>query len=231
MNALRLFCVSAAGAALVVTGAAAQSAPSDSPYGSIPSPYEGVAPKPSKNEPPARGNKAVGMGPLAEFLPQTGGNDVWRYRNDGESFRVTNENDAGSIDYVYVGTLDGADRRIEARVRLAGGAPDGFAGLLLGFDERTRDYHIFALSPNGSVSIFRHDREGFRPLIQSTNDAVRSGENVLTVEERGDDLRFLVNGVQIAEIGSDGLGEGAVGVGAGGLVDATFASFDVQRLD
>ncbi|MEM9168569.1 MAG: hypothetical protein AAGC56_02860 [Pseudomonadota bacterium] len=192
---------------------------------------------PTRNAPPAGPSPDVspassagapsGMGALAAYLPQTGGAGAWRYRNAGATFALSNQTDPNSIEYVYVGALDGQDRRVAATVALEGGAPQGFAGLLLGFDGARKAYHVFSISPNGGVSIFKRDEGGFRPTIQSTTDAVRAGPNVLEVREQGDSVTFLVNGTEIAELASAGLGSGDVGIAAGGLVDALYTNFSV----
>ena len=167
---------------------------------------------------------APGMGPLTRHLAEAGQRGAWAYAHTPRGFVVTGR-DPDSLDYAFTREGTGADRTVSMRVTVSPG--EGFAGILLGFEPGGPSYHAFTVGADGVVSVWRRDEGGFRPVIQSRTGALHAGENALAVIERGDAVRFLLNGEQVAEIESRGLGEGGVGYLAGGRVEAALSGFTV----
>jgi len=186
------------------------------------------------NPPEPAQAQPAGLGALAEFLPGTGQDGAWRFSNTGETFEIDNSADPGAIRYFYLAPRPGEEGRriIEASIGIH---PDsrGSAGLLYGLSQDGSRYHVLALDPQGMVSLFRRDQDGFRPMIEtSTPDTFMPGkQNVLRIEERGDTITYALNGVQLGEVGGSLYGNGAVGIAAVGAVRAFYDGFDVATGD
>lgn len=181
----------------------------------------------------ATAQEATGLGPLSQYLPQSGQDGAWRYTNNGDSFEIENVSDPNAIKYFYVGPQQGEEgnRVIELDLAIH---PDskGSAGLLYGLNaERTR-YHMLTLGSDGTVALYRRDPDGFRLMLSSSSDRFeREKINTLRIEERGDTISYALNGSDLGEVGGDRFGFGAVGIGALGDVRSFFNHFDVQQLN
>ena len=173
---------------------------------------------------------AADMGALVPFLPPDGTDGAWSTAlQAGEAFAIANGGDPGAIRYYYLDTAPGTDTRAEVRVTLPpDGDPDGFAGLLFGFDATTRGYHIYAVHGDGTFSLFRRSADGFSQVMSTSLDTPPAGSVVLAIEETGSQVAFSVDGAPMGSIGNDLLGDGGVGIAVGGIVTATFSDFVVE---
>ncbi|MDP8924842.1 MAG: DUF1080 domain-containing protein [Chloroflexota bacterium] len=114
-----------------------------------------------------------------------------------------------------------------ATFRKVGGPPGGGYGLIIRDQgDGPRDgvaqggrYYVLEAGDRGEVGIWRRDGDRWIDILPWTpSSAVRPGDapNELTVRVVGDRLRFLVNGVEVADQVDATLGEGSVGVFVGG---------------
>ncbi|BET65310.1 hypothetical protein ASA1KI_02280 [Opitutales bacterium ASA1] len=172
------------------------------------------------------------MGPLAQYLPDTGEDPPWTIRRDSDSFTLVNRDDTGALTYYYTDAAagPGSSRTISVDVQMRSGGPDGGAkaGLLYGFDPRQRRYFLFVLQPGKNISLIRRDADGFTPMLEVRRSSLSDRSNRLTIEEGAEGIRLLVNGEQISAIDTDGVRMGGVGIAAAGLVEARFADFRVE---
>ena len=172
-------------------------------------------------------SSADGLGRLAQFLPQSGQDQIWRYTNTGNSFEIENIGDPQAIQYFYVTPETGLEgkRRIEVGLDIH---PDstGAAGLLYGLNNDRSLYHVLTLNAQGVVTVYRRDGSGFRPLLEQSSDAFLKGKiNVLSVQETGDEIEFALNGQTLGSIGGDLFGFGSTGIAAVGDVRAFFTRY------
>ncbi|MEP3276644.1 MAG: hypothetical protein ABJN26_09835 [Stappiaceae bacterium] len=171
-----------------------------------------------------------GMGPLSQILPQTGQDGPWRITNTGGTFEIQNSTDPGPIKYFYAALNEGEEgrRTIEASLVIH---PDsqGSAGILYGFDQQNRSYHLLTLGPDGTVTLFRRDDQGFSPFMETkSSDFLKDKINKLRIEEKGDTILYFLNGAKLGEVGGNKFGRGSVGIAAVGAVRAFFDGFSVD---
>lgn len=169
-----------------------------------------------------------GLGRLAQYLPVTGQDDIWRYTNNGDSFEIKNVGDPNAIKYFYVGTESGTEGRRKIDVVLEVHPESrGSAGILYGLNDARDQYHMLTLDAQGMVRIYRRDGEGFRPLVEQSSSAFQQGAgNMLSIEENGDEISYLLNGTSLGSVGGDLFGFGDVGLAAVGDVQAYFTLFN-----
>jgi hypothetical protein len=123
-----------------------------------------------------------------------------------------------------------------------GGPPGGGYGLIVrdqgpgSADEgnETALFYVFEAGDRGELGIWRRDGDRLLDLVPWTrSEAVRPGNavNELTVKAIGQQLTFLVNGIQVASQVDSALSDGAVGVFVGGeLNEVMIERFAVQAL-
>ncbi|WOI54754.1 hypothetical protein [Parvularcula sp. LCG005] len=170
------------------------------------------------------------LGALETYLPEEGMNGAWQYSRPMGTFRATNMQDPGAIDYVFIQTNGKARQAIETIVRIDPKTPDGFAGILFGYDQSTRYYYLYTLQADGGVKIYRRDGNGFSMMMETMPGGPVLGDNHLAIVEQADTLRFMLNGTSVGEIGQGGMDQGAVGIVSGGVVEASFSKFAVHDL-
>lgn len=171
------------------------------------------------------------MGPLAKFLPNDGSDGAWTAVNRNGTLSLSNTADPGALTYFYTDADAGPDsrRRISVDVTMRPAGDSALAGILYAFDPKTRSYFLFVLQLGHKVSLIRRDANGFKPMIESRSPSVTDGTNTLVIDETAEGITLLVNGDQVAEIGTSGIGRGGVGIIAGGTVEATFANFSLGQ--
>lgn len=170
------------------------------------------------------------MGVLLPLLPQGVAHDApWSTATaPSGAFAIGNLDESGSIRYYYLNTAPGHDKLASVRIEVVDGDPKGFAGILFSFEDDSRHYHVFAVHGDGSYAIYKRDAGGFNTVMSTTMDQPVDGEMELSIEEKGDEIAFSVNGTRLGSVGSDGIGEGAIGIAVGGIVSATFSDFKLE---
>lgn len=169
---------------------------------------------------------------LAAYLLQ-GQDGVWSGQVVDGSYTLSNSEDAGAVEYVYVTALPGLSAPLsaaEVSVEVSGDFADpaaSQAGLIFNVDPETRFYYAFMVKGGGAVSLVLRDEAGFQELASTTSDALREGVNRLTVTPDGALLRFLVNGTEVMSIESPSLPPGGVGLIAAGTGRFAFDNFAV----
>ena len=170
------------------------------------------------------------MGALAPLLPPDGQEGAWvTARSDG-AFAMANEGQAGALRYYYLNTPDGTDSKAAVTLDLTGSG-DGFAGLIFGLDTQTRVYHIYAAHTDGSFSLYRRTPDGFSKLTSSTLGDLEAGPMTIGIAETGSSVSLNVNGKSMGSIDNDLLGDGGIGIVAGGIVSVTFTDFALANAD
>ncbi len=167
------------------------------------------------------------LGRLTQYLPASGQDDIWRYTKNGSSFELQNVGDPQAIKYFFVAPENGTEGRRQINVVLEI-HPDstGSAGILYGLNDARDLYHMLTLDAQGMVRVFRRDGDGFRSLLEQSSSAFEQGRaNMLTIEENGDEISYLLNGTSLGSVGGDLFGFGAVGLAAVGDVQAYFTRF------
>ena len=168
-----------------------------------------------------------GLGKLKSILPDTGQEDNWRYVKGDNTFEIENIGDPNVITYYYVNAQPGTEgqRSIETAVSIH---PDskGSAGLIYGLDKQRGIYHMLTLNASGTVTFYRRNEQGFRPLLEQSGSAFVPGKmNILRIDEKGDEIFFSLNGTSMGSLGGDLFGFGSVGLAAVGDVRAIFNMF------
>ena len=120
-----------------------------------------------------------------------------------------------------------ADVVVAGSFRKVGGPPGGGYGLIVrerdpgrrdGLDQGGR-FYVLEAGDRGEVGIWRRDDDAWIELLPWTpSAAVRQGgaTNELTVQAVGQQLTFLVNGIEVAAVVDAALPAGGVGLFAGG---------------
>jgi hypothetical protein len=95
-------------------------------------------------------------------------------------------------------------------------------------------YYVFEAGDRGEYGVWRRSQDDWIDLIPWTaSPAVQpgTGSNELTVFAEGDRLKFLINGVEVAQFSDTVLAEGGVGVFAGGdMNEVVLDRFSVQTI-
>jgi hypothetical protein len=172
----------------------------------------------------------------AQFGPLTalseGFIDPWQLTLTPDGYRMQNQTDTSSIRYVWASspaeTL--GTRTLTTRVVMSASDESSSAGLLYGFEEEDDGalfYYMFMVEPGNVATLYRRDRDGVTVVSSTVTEAVTGGLNELSIEENGDQVRFLVNGEMVALMGGvRGMGIGRVGIVAWGTGDFLFTGFE-----
>ncbi len=157
------------------------------------------------------------MGRLKGVL-DTGASDGWEARFDAGSYWLDNPREDGAVRYYYAphASGDGGHRTVSVEVSVDSPNPNSRAGLLYGFDSRTRHYFLLVLGRAGQFDIYRRDASGFNLRMSSSTDA-GGGFNRIEVRENGREIAFSVNGADLGSIGNGDVGSGALGIAAVGV--------------
>jgi hypothetical protein len=172
----------------------------------------------------------------AQFGPLTalseGFIDPWQLTLTPDGYRMQNRTDTSSIRYVWSSspaeTL--GTRTLTARVVMSESDESSSVGLLYGFEEEDDGalfYYMFMVEPGNVATLYRRDRDGVTVVSSTVTEAVSAGLNALSIEENGDQVRFLVNGEMVALMGGvRGMGSGRIGIVAWGTGDFLFTGFE-----
>jgi hypothetical protein len=132
--------------------------------------------------------------------------------------------------FVAIGAPIGTSLRdviVTGLFRKIGGPPGGGYGLIVrdqgpgprnGINQLGQ-YYVLEAGDRGEVGVWRREHDHWVDLLSwMPSEAVRPGDlaNQLTAQAAGEQLTFLVNGVQVAEVTDPILIQGAVGVFVGG---------------
>ncbi|MEM6458534.1 MAG: hypothetical protein AAF710_03990 [Planctomycetota bacterium] len=189
------------------------------------------APAPAQDAP----QQAKSLGPLAEFLLYGDDPDgPWIGQTDGNGYRLINPDDEGAITYFYLQPppADDGKRTLEVTTVVLQG--DGMAGLLYGFTEQPKQYHLVTVDAGGQVTVFHRPPEGglsrvFGAMIERNDagDGAPAGPAPITFRlvEKGGTARVDVNGVTVGTIDGPGAGSGGLGIAAAGRIDTLFLDF------
>jgi hypothetical protein len=119
------------------------------------------------------------------------------------------------------------DVEIEASFVKVGGPPGGGYGIIVRDegpgrrDGQSQDgrFYVFAAGDRGEFGIWRREGGQWIDLVPWTpSEAVSPGEtkNDLSVRALGQQFRFAINGREVATVADSTLGQGSVGIFAGG---------------
>jgi len=175
---------------------------------------------------PAAAQTTLGL--LDGNVPTSGVDAPWSYSLNAGAVTISNSTDVGALQYFFAEVPDQKDRAVAVDMYIdpASGA-DGFGALMFGFDTTERRYGLVALHGDGRVTLYMRDMGGFTPMISTSLETKPTGWVRLDLQERGDEVEWRLNGERLGSMSRQGLGSGAVGIAAGGLVHASFANFSV----
>lgn len=134
------------------------------------------------------------------------------------------------------------DIQVTGAFRKVGGPPGGGYGLIvrsqgprLDGRAQTGQYYVFAAGDRGEVGVWRREVDRWADVLPWTpSDAVRPdrARNDLEVRSVGEQLTFLVNGTQVADVQDAGWAGGGVGIFVGGdLNEVLLERFSVRALE
>jgi hypothetical protein len=107
--------------------------------------------------------------------------------------------------------------RLQTSVAVDAQTPDGFAGLIVRFQD-DRHFYLFAVDGNGRYRIQQQvgdSRESVQPWSSAPFLNRAGSSNVLTVQEHGTLLQFFGNGMLLAEVSTQAEPGGYIGIAAG----------------
>lgn len=169
------------------------------------------------------------MGALTPLLPPNGQDGAWITATANGAFAMANQSEKGAVRYYYMGTPSDTDTAAAVTLDLSSDA-DGFAGIIFGFNEQTRGYHVFAAHADGTFTLYQRNSDGFAKLMSSSLDEMPDGPLTIGIEEKDKNVTMSVNGEQMGAIGNESLGDGGVGIVAGGIVAVTFTDFALASI-
>ena len=146
---------------------------------------------------------------------------------DAGVYLLENEADPTAIRYYYTGYSEGEGGRRSARadVALDSTHPDARAGLLYGFHDDPRFYHMIVASPVGEVEIYRRDGPDLGMTMASSYEPTDTGYARIAVDEVGSELAVRVNGEEVAFLQSEGVVSGSIGTAALGVGRFGFTNY------
>jgi hypothetical protein len=87
------------------------------------------------------------------------------------------------------------------------------AGLLYGYDPQTRYYLAFVKGTGKTYAIYSRNANGFRRVVGGTSEAINPNQtNQLAIVPEGADIKFYINGVQLATMADEGASSGGAGL-------------------
>lgn len=183
--------------------------------------------------------EAVSLGPLAPFLLYgEDDNGPWIGETDGNGYRLINPDDPDAITYFFAGSPPETHGKRTAEIKTVILQGDGKAGLLYGYQQEPRQYHLFVVDAQGTATIFHRPPEGGLNELMSTQledpdqpDDQPAGPKVVTLKlvEDGNSLTAFINDTQIGQLQTPHLGRGDIGIAAVGLIDGLFLDFKLQN--
>jgi hypothetical protein len=180
--------------------------------------------------PPARAQNEA-LGPLAAFVLD-GRDGDWQGLLDDDLYILRNDGSRdGAVRYFFIdppagsGGADGWTAVVEVQLRPQN--ERAFAGLLVAYADAPRRYVIFARTGDGRAVVWRRSPEGIAVLAEGQK--VRLGAE-LRVIVTGPRVIFLVDGALLAELDPATIGEGAVGIVAGGRGSFDFSGFALETV-
>lgn len=183
--------------------------------------------------------EAASLGPLAPFLLYGQEADSpWIGETDGNGYRLINPDAPDAITYFFVGSPPETHGKRTAEIKTVILQGDGKAGLLYGYQQEPRQYHLFVVDAQGTATIFHRPPEGGLNELMSTQlqdpdqpDDQPAGPKVVTLKlvEDGNSLTAFINDTQIGQLQTPHLGRGDIGIAAAGLIDGLFLDFKLQN--
>lgn len=169
-------------------------------------------------------DKAIMLNGVIEY----GADGAWSVQVQNGNLQLYNADEGSAVRYYTVPTLsypgsqtiartDNATVKVSLRVR---GEGRSGAGIIAGFDARTKDYLLFAVGSTNQVYVIQRMRGKAKVLSAQSSDAVLADSfNTVEVRSTPEGLEFRVNGtlvvtVATSEIPGDGIGIGAFGRGS-----------------
>lgn len=168
------------------------------------------------------------LGPLRTVVPDAGFHDPWYVLHTDTAVTFLNQTDRTRVRWSSIRLTPDRNKRAEVDVavdplRDAGGG----GGLFFNLDSDKAYFSMFLVMGDGSLAVYRQNEAGFsRNLHVSTSapPAIRH----LAVQEDGDSVTFFADGQEVGQLSAEGLGTGRIGIGAFGLVSASFANFTLR---
>lgn len=185
--------------------------------------------------PAAPAQEAASLGPLAPFLLYGEDDDgPWIGETDGNGYRLINPDDPDPIIYFYSAgdPRDHGRRTIEIKTVILQG--DGKAGLLYGLRQDPTEYFLLVIDAEGRVQVLhRTPNDGINEALSANlqrdgGDADGPVVVTLRIVEAGDTAEVFVNDAKIGTLQGPAVGQGDVGIGAAGRLDALFLDFKLE---
>lgn len=156
----------------------------------------------------------------------------WTGALTGSAYELRNATDGGAVRFHYLTTLPGASGplsqgAVSVEVVVRSGANDDVAGagLILDYQEATRDYFAFVVTARG-YALYRRDAQGLRALVAEASDLVRAGAaHRLTARTAGGQVDLFIDDTFVLGLESGGPLDGGIGIvaiGAGAFEFRTF---------
>ncbi len=169
------------------------------------------------------------MGPLTSII-QSSMEEPWSVQNNGDSVLMENQNEDGAIRYYFadLSSDEEGQRTISVELDYSQAQTDSLAGLLYGFQPNPKSYFLFTAGNNQNVGLYHKGEQGFREIMKFSVDNFTPEKIRLAIEERGNDIALLVNGIEKSTYSNNRTGSGAVGIVAAGKGTFQFSGFDIE---
>lgn len=186
-------------------------------------------------EEPAPPQEAASLGVLAPYLLYGQDPDgPWIGETDGNGYRLINPDAPDPITYFFVGTAaeDHGKRTIEVKTVILQG--DGMAGLVYGLQQDPKEYFLLVIDAEGRIQVLhRTPNDGINQALSANlqrdgGDADGPVVVTLRIVEAGDTAEVFVNDARIGTLQGPTVGQGDVGIGAAGRLDALFLDFKLE---
>ncbi len=161
-------------------------------------------PTPAESPPSRLEDAPEALAPLAvnmlyglDRLVAPGRGGPWDISVQGDQATFENRADPNLVKYAYATSTHAAPFRIAVEVKLEalpGEPPPMGAGLIYGYDDRTKDYWAFMLAPDGGVGIYRRKGSLQRRASTRSGDPSPDGWRRLEVLEHERGFSLYVDG-------------------------------------
>lgn len=161
-----------------------------------------------------------------------GADAPWTGALTGSAYELRNATDGGAVRFHYLTSLPDASGplsqgAVSVEVVVRSGANDDVAGagLILDYQEATRDYFAFVVTARG-YALYRRDAQGLRALVAEASDLVRAGAaHRLTARTTDGQVDLFIDDTFVLGLESGGPLDGGIGIvaiGAGTFEYRTF---------
>jgi hypothetical protein len=159
-------------------------------------------------------------GKLLDGGLQIGQDGAWNGELRDGAYVLTNSTNDNAVRYFYAGALPGLPKGTLARssvsVDVGGDFPGQYsaAGLLYRFNPKSKTYWAFVLKKDGAYTVFKRSASGLKATISGSSTSLSQAKmHRLTAKAgSGNQVVFLVDGRQVASVGSSEINGHCVGL-------------------